>query len=105
MFSKNRGTPKWMVKIMETPINPNSMAFYQSSRKFSGGDRPPPTLAVWLRGEYLRWLEADLKAARAAGKKWIIAGGHRPLVPCWQSTREKSQMRVQIPSFFSTDFD
>ena len=41
-------------------------------------------------GEYLRWLEADLKAARAAGKKWIIAGGHRPLVPwwLWQSTRE-----------------
>eukprot|EP00438_Fugacium_kawagutii_P030447 Skav216232 [mRNA] locus=scaffold238:405571:438131:+ [translate_table: standard] len=31
-------------------------------------------------GEYLRWLEADLKAARAAGKKWIIAGGHRPLM-------------------------
>jgi len=34
-------------------------------------------------GEYLRWLEADLKAAseaRAAGTgpRWIIAGGHRP---------------------------
>lgn len=34
-------------------------------------------------GEYIRWLEADLKAAseaRAAGTgpRWIIAGGHRP---------------------------
>jgi len=33
-------------------------------------------------GEYLAWLEADLKAAvaeRAAGRRhWIIAGGHRP---------------------------
>jgi len=33
-------------------------------------------------GEYLAWLEADLKAAaadRAAGRRlWIVAGGHRP---------------------------
>eukprot|EP01060_Flectonema_neradi_P040332 TRINITY_DN914_c0_g3_i1.p1 TRINITY_DN914_c0_g3~~TRINITY_DN914_c0_g3_i1.p1 ORF type:complete len:451 (+),score=104.87 TRINITY_DN914_c0_g3_i1:47-1399(+) len=34
-------------------------------------------------GEYLAWLEADLKAADAArkagtGRKWIVAGGHRP---------------------------
>ena len=51
--------------------------------------RPDPSTALWpavaavaslWRGEYLRWLEADLKAARDAGKKWIIAGGHRPLV-------------------------
>jgi hypothetical protein len=31
-------------------------------------------------GEYLKWLEADLAAARgpASATKWIIAGGHRP---------------------------
>jgi hypothetical protein len=31
-------------------------------------------------GEYLKWLEADLAAARAPGSKtkWIIAGAHRP---------------------------
>jgi len=34
-------------------------------------------------GEYLRWLEADLKAAAEArktwrGPRWIVAGGHRP---------------------------
>ena len=71
---------------------------------------PPP----WRlrRGEYLRWLEADLKAARAAGKKWIIAGGHRPLVPCWQSTREAASRwaKIKIPrhgriNVFSKDFD
>jgi len=26
----------------------------------------------------MRWLEADLAAARAAGARWLIAGGHRP---------------------------
>lgn len=34
-------------------------------------------------GEYLRWLESDLKAASEArskgvGPRWIVAGGHRP---------------------------
>ena len=29
-------------------------------------------------GEYMRWLEADLAAAKAQGFNWIIAGGHRP---------------------------
>lgn len=34
-------------------------------------------------GEYLRWLEADLKAAsesraNGTGPHWIVAGGHRP---------------------------
>lgn len=64
-----------------------------------------------LGGEYLRWLEADLKAARAAGKKWIIAGGHRPLAPWWQSTRngaDEVRSRYQDMNeseFFSTDFD
>merc|ERR1712070_691699 len=34
-------------------------------------------------GEYLKWLEADLKAASEAranghGPRWIVAGGHRP---------------------------
>ena len=29
-------------------------------------------------GEYMRWLEADLAAAKAQGFRWIIAGGHRP---------------------------
>ena len=29
-------------------------------------------------GTYMRWLEADLKAARARNVRWLIAGGHRP---------------------------
>mmetsp|Transcript_4421 Transcript_4421/g.12067 ORF Transcript_4421/g.12067 Transcript_4421/m.12067 type:complete len:485 (-) Transcript_4421:91-1545(-) len=46
------------------------------SRRFPAGHFAPD-------GAYLKWLEADLKAAseaRKAGKgpRWIVAGGHRP---------------------------
>jgi hypothetical protein len=46
------------------------------SKRFAAGHFAPD-------GEYLRWLEADLKAASEArkaghGPRWIVAGGHRP---------------------------
>ena len=39
------------------------------------------------QGEYMAWLEADLKQARSqadlkGGRPWIIAGGHRPIGDC-----------------------
>ena len=42
-----------------------------------------PAGSFGREGEYLAWLEADLKAADDArkagtGRKWIVAGGHRP---------------------------
>ncbi|CAK8987592.1 unnamed protein product [Durusdinium trenchii] len=49
-------------------------------------------------GEYLRWLEADLKAARAAGKKWIVAGGHRPLM------RLKHSGMIELLEKYEVDF-
>ena len=47
------------------------------------GDKKLPAGGFGREGEYLAWLEADLKAAaaerdRPGGRPWIIAGGHRP---------------------------
>merc|ERR1711985_56807 len=50
------------------------------------GDSNDPKLpagSFGREGEYLAWLEEDLKAANEArqdgsGRAWIIAGGHRP---------------------------
>eukprot|EP00035_Acanthoeca_spectabilis_P006196 m.121789 g.121789 ORF g.121789 m.121789 type:complete len:295 (+) comp13396_c0_seq3:655-1539(+) len=45
------------------------------------GDKSLPAGHFGRDGEYLAWLEADLKAASAnrATRPWIFAGGHRPL--------------------------
>lgn len=52
-------------------------------------------------GEYLRWLEADLKAARAAGKKWIIAGGHRPLIRLRHSGMIELLEKYEVDLYFA----
>jgi hypothetical protein len=66
-------------------ISMNSETDFPGAEETKTGDSHIP----WLKagnfgedGEYLRWLESDLKAAaadRAAGRRpWIFAGGHRP---------------------------
>lgn len=67
-------------------VSINTETDFPSADERETGDSHIP----WLRGggfaaegEYLRWLEADLKAAASAraaghGPRWIVVGGHRP---------------------------
>ena len=57
--------------------------FPGATEQHRGDGKAFPAGSFGYEGEYLSWLEADLKAADEArkagnGRKWIVAGGHRP---------------------------
>eukprot|EP01060_Flectonema_neradi_P033330 TRINITY_DN5578_c0_g1_i1.p1 TRINITY_DN5578_c0_g1~~TRINITY_DN5578_c0_g1_i1.p1 ORF type:complete len:470 (+),score=101.07 TRINITY_DN5578_c0_g1_i1:66-1412(+) len=57
--------------------------FPGAAEQHRGDGKAFPAGSFGYDGEYLAWLEADLKAADEArkagtGRKWIVAGGHRP---------------------------
>eukprot|EP01060_Flectonema_neradi_P008244 TRINITY_DN158_c19_g1_i1.p1 TRINITY_DN158_c19_g1~~TRINITY_DN158_c19_g1_i1.p1 ORF type:complete len:476 (+),score=87.79 TRINITY_DN158_c19_g1_i1:70-1428(+) len=65
-----------------------------------------PAGSFGREGEYLAWLEADLKAAddaRKAGKgrKWIVAGGHRPQVDMTKTTMKALFDKYNVDLFVS----
>lgn len=62
-------------------VSINSETDFPSAEERTHGDASDfPAGGFGRKGEYLAWLEADLKAAAAdrSTRPWIIAGGHRP---------------------------
>mmetsp|Transcript_10733 Transcript_10733/g.19436 ORF Transcript_10733/g.19436 Transcript_10733/m.19436 type:complete len:453 (+) Transcript_10733:45-1403(+) len=56
-------------------------------------------------GEFLTWLEADLKAAyeekKAGGRKWIIAAGHRPYNTIQEMKIEEMFIKYEVDVYFA----
>jgi len=71
-------------------VSVNTETDWPGAEEFDTGDshdKKMPAGHFGAPGEYLRWLEADLKAAAnvkagalkgGSGPRWIVAGGHRP---------------------------